>query len=118
MRFVPRVDLPVSVETAGVSQQLPALLALHTGLPIRTDFPRLNTTQRVFLCLELGSLVLVLIQRRGQTDSIGPPGVGEELTPQSFCDIQTPREIQRGGAANIRQVNQKISVLIFLTRVL
>ena len=42
VRFVPRVDLPVSVETAGVGQQLTALLALHTGLPIGADFPRLN----------------------------------------------------------------------------
>ena len=42
VRFVPSVDLPVSVETAGVGQQLPALLALHTGLPIGADLSRLN----------------------------------------------------------------------------
>ena len=42
VRFVPRVDLPVPVETAGVGQQLPTLLALDTGLPIGPDFPRLN----------------------------------------------------------------------------
>ena len=42
MWLLPSVDLPVSVETAGVGQQLPALLALDAGLPIGTDLPRLN----------------------------------------------------------------------------
>ena len=32
VRFVSSVDLPVSVETAGVSQQLPTLLTLDTWL--------------------------------------------------------------------------------------
>ena len=40
--LLPSVDLPVSVETAGVGQQLPALLALDAGLTIGTDHPRLN----------------------------------------------------------------------------
>ena len=31
------VDLPVSVEAAGVGQHLPTVLALHTGLPIGSD---------------------------------------------------------------------------------
>ena len=37
MRFVPSVDLPVPVETAGVGQQLAALLALHRSLPVRPE---------------------------------------------------------------------------------
>ena len=41
--FVSSVDLPVPVQTAGVRQQLPALLALDAGLPIGADLPRLNT---------------------------------------------------------------------------
>ena len=36
--LLPSVDLPVSVETAGVGQQLTALLALHCSLPIGADY--------------------------------------------------------------------------------
>ena len=35
--LLPSVDLPVSVEAAGVGQQLPALLALDGRLPIGAD---------------------------------------------------------------------------------
>ena len=35
--LLPSVDLPVPVETAGVGQQLTALLALHCSLPIGSD---------------------------------------------------------------------------------
>ena len=43
------VDLPVSVETAGVGQHLPAVLALHAGLPIGPDLtgPMKNILQSV-----------------------------------------------------------------------
>ena len=37
MGFVSTVDLPVSVETAGVRQLLPAHLALHGGLAVGPD---------------------------------------------------------------------------------
>ena len=60
MRFVPRVNLPMSVEAAGVGQQLTALLALHAGLPIGSNLTRLDTAERMFLCLHLGSLVSAL----------------------------------------------------------
>ena len=51
---------------------------------------------------------------RGQTEAICPPGVGEELAPQSLPNVQTMGEIHRGDAAYIRQVDQKISFLIIL----
>ena len=35
--LLPRVDLPVPVEAAGVGQQLPALLALHCSLTIGSN---------------------------------------------------------------------------------
>ena len=36
--LLPGVDLPVPVQTAGVGQHLAAVLALHAGLPIGSDF--------------------------------------------------------------------------------
>ena len=47
MGFLSSVDLPVSVETAGVGQQFPALLALYTGLTIGSDFTSLGEVVQV-----------------------------------------------------------------------
>ena len=103
VRFVSAVDLPVPVETAGVCQQLTALLALHCSLPIGSDLARLYAAQRMFLWLEL-------LLARTDRSARGPPGVAEELAPQSGVEVQAPGEIDRG----IRQVNQKISGLSLL----
>ena len=103
VRFVSAVDLPVPVETAGVGQKLTALLALHCSLPVGPDLPRLYAAQRMFLWLEL-------LLARTDWGARGPPGVAEELAPQSGVEVQAPGEIDRG----IRQVNQKISGLSVL----
>ena len=47
VRLFPGVDLPVSVEAAGVSQHLATLLTLDHGLPSGADLPCLDGTIRM-----------------------------------------------------------------------
>ena len=53
VRLLPRVDLPVPVEAAGVGQHLPALLAPDHRLPVGADLPSPDAAIRMFLSLYL-----------------------------------------------------------------
>ena len=54
MRFVPTVDLPVSVEAAGVRQLLAAHLALHRGLAVGPNLT--GSTFVMVRCLTSGDV--------------------------------------------------------------
>ena len=53
MRLLPRVNLPVPVEAAGVGQHLPALLAPDHRLPVGADLTGPDAAIRMLLSLPL-----------------------------------------------------------------
>ena len=116
MRFVSGVDLPVPVQTAGVGQQLPALLALDAWLSIGSDLPGLDPTERMFVRLEPGELVLVLtgvvpVVARGRN-------VGQQLAAESVRQSKVGEGVILLGLLVFmgKVVNNKISVLAIITR--
>ena len=82
VRFVSGVDLPVPVETAGVGQQLAALLALDTGLAVGSDLSSLNASQRVPVSLQSEPAVPLLAGAQPVVV------VGQQLRAKSVRNVQ------------------------------
>ena len=112
VRLLSSVDLPVSVETAGVGQHLPAVLALHARLPVGSDLTgpernniRVLAVSQQYLYLlnaaQGSSVLLDLVSERSVGRGPSSPGsqtvqpgvaltrqAGQEVTLQLGRDIQ------------------------------